>query len=669
MRKWLILLVLALVLGGGAWYFWSLGSLPAVPQKTVVLTIDDDGVEFQKAGTGAWQKAKSGEQIQAEDSVRTNDGAATLTFFDLSQTRLAPHTEVKVVQAKDESSQPFSVNLHLVAGRIWSRILRLFELDDAYSVSTDSVTASVRGTAFDMSGSATGTVITVSESAVQVNAQPTSTDPALSHPLVVSEGFSISFDSKGGLVGTFPVSDDLKQDDWTNGNLQRDAVFGQGAQERMLTRLGNLDVAQPDSLLDGLTQMSEKLHLALASGKAPELYAAYAERRLFAIKQSVERGKSGAAFNALTAFENEITSKLSGPDAERYRGVLRRALFDASTLMGQIGPSSPLYRMKQKVEDLQVMLAGKDELEVAYARMRAIDARLDEALMLINQNSLDESRTALDAARQGLTNVERDIDHLPDSSPRDRLSALRGKLDVLKAREAAYRVRLATAIEPPQSEITESSTSTAAASTDITDLSSPSGTSPLPSDLLMATSSFETIGLSALPGSPFVGDKVQLKVLAIRAGGEKEIVTSRSSFEISGPATLNGSVLTPTAEGTVTVDAVFADGADKFEARMQLQVKPVPVTLQSLKLTTNGPADLAFGATAALAATAVYSNGTSKDVTASTVFTSSNLRLGFVMGNVFTAGSDAIGQANVVGTFTENGKIVTSARVFNIIAN
>lgn len=664
MRKWLFLLFFALILGVGAWYFWALGNMPAREGQNVSLTIDNEGVEVQRSGSDSWQNANNGDVLKAGDSVRTGEGSATLTFFDLSQARLAPQSTVKINEAALTDSQPFTVKLELENGRVWARILRLFELDDTFTVAADSVVATVRGTAFDLSHSSSGTAITVFESAVEVGGVAAQSELSSGNPFVVSEGFTVSFDSTGKLLGTQTTGDDLKQDDWVSGNLKRDSVFSNASQGRLLAHLGDLDAAKPDSILDGLTRMSERLHLSLAAERAPELYVTYTERRLAAIKRLIERGKSGAAFNALTSVENEVTEKLKGSETEKYRSPMRRALFEASTLLSLVSPSSPLYRMKQKLEDMQVSLAGNDGLEVAYARMRAIDARLDETFMLIDQSSLDEAASALDAARQGLVNVERDVDHLPEGSPSDRLTALRGKLNVLKAREAAYRVRLATAIEPPQSQLTVSSDGAPTVSSTEEGVGTATGTIDI-----QEAENYETISLSALPGQPKVGDRVQLKVRAIKADGSQVDVSSQTMFDVTGPAKVNGPILTPTGTGKVAVVATFLIEKDRFEARLTLDVtEAAPIVLQSLKLTTAAPASLAFGATAPFTATAVYSDGSTKDVTASAVFSASNLRLGFMDKNVFNAGKEITGQVQVAATYTEGDKAVTASHDFEIVA-
>jgi len=655
MRKWLILLVLLLV-GVGAWYFWSLGSLPAAAASKTTLTVDSEPVEIKHAADSAWTQAKTGDELKAGDAVRTGGrGSAAINFYDLGRSELAPASEVTIsgLQPGDGQSATFAVHLDLVAGRLWSRILHFFELDDAYTVAANSVVATVRGTAFDLWKQGNGTQVAVTDSAVEVSG-PEQIDA----PFVVSEGFRLNFDASGKVQGTERLSDDALQSDWFTLNVRRDAAFVRQSNDGLEARLRRMNGALPGTWLDGLCRLSEKLHLMLQRDRTSELYAGYAERRLYAIRQLVVSGKSGAAMSALTALGNELNARLGAADDATLRKLLKKSYSEISTLFLDIGPASPLYRMKQLLEDESVILAGSDKLEVVYTRLKSIDARLDEASALIAQNSLDEAKTALDAARQGLTNAERDIDQLADSAPRDRLSALRGKLNMLKAREAAYRVRLATALQPPESSLNAATTTEllggTASATPATATSTPA-------------SQYTNILLSAMPGNPQVGDKVQLKVMALDEAGKQSDVTDRSTFSLQGPARLSGSMLVPSASGTVDVTADFEDQSDRFEAQLQLVVRAAPVTLQSLQLTTASPDNLTFGSTAALKAAAAYSDGSTKDVTSAATFSSSNLTLGYMTGSVFNAGRTATGTARVVGVYAEAGKSVTAYHDFNII--
>jgi hypothetical protein len=595
--------------------------------------------------------------LQAGDSLRTGaEGLAVVTFFDLTQSRLGPGSELRLTELETPTqTDALSIRLELESGRLWSHVLRLFELDDSYAVSAQNVVATVRGTTFDLNRQADSLALSVTESAVElVGAQ--AADDAPDRSLVVGEGFMVKLDSQGKIGQTTSLTDAMLEVGWFDENRHKDQAFENEAGRRLADQLEKLGGTSPDSLFDYVTRLSENAHLRLANGQAPELYARYVERRLFGAKKLIEQGRSGAAFAALTRLEDDVAIKLGGSDGAAYRRPLNRSFSSVMRLFSGVGPSSPLYRMKQRLEDIQISFASNDQVEQAYTRLRAIDARLDEASMLIILSSLDEAKVALDAARQGLTNVERDIDRLPEGIAADRLNALRGKLNVLKAREAVYRVRLATAIEPPQSQITlpgEAATSTA----DALSATSTSATT---------TTAYENILVSASPGSPYVGQDVSVRVRALKADGQSVEVTTLSRFTYTGPANMNGPVLTPTGVGRVVVTARFEDEGTLFEGQVTLDVRSAPLTLQTLRIEPVEPINVIFGQSVALKAVAVYSDGSSKDVTTSAKFSTSNLILGFMSGSVFVAGKEAEGVVRISGVYEEGAKRITAFRDFNV---
>ncbi len=623
-------------------------------------------VQIMRAGQNTWQGIANGTELKSGDAVRTAEqGSAVLDFYGLARCALAPSSQVKVRDLEPGAvGSPLTLRLDLEAGRAWSRVLRLFGVDDTYSIASSNVVTTVRGTAFDLWRQAQGTQLSVTDSAVEVSGQGSAPTTDLGTPSVVGQGYTVKFDESGKTQNTVALSEELRQSAWFTSNTQNDTVYAKKMQDALTAKLQAMHGISPDSWLDGLARASENLHLAFSGAQAPELYAAYTERRLFAIKNLVEQGKSGAALSALTVLQNDVESKLSGSNSTNYARYLSRAVTEISELLSDAAPTSALYPMKQKLEDLSVTLAGNDELEAIYARLQAISARLDEASVLIGQNSLDDAKNALDAARDGMTNVERDMNQLPDTASHDRVAALRGKLDVLKAREAAYRVRLATALQPPQNSLSAATTTS-----DLLNGSSSATPGLVAATTTMATSTYDNIELSAAPTNARVGDKVELRVQALMSDGSKTDVTTMTKFSLTGPARLNGPTLVANASGTVEVVATFDAGSDEFVAKLRLPIGAAVAVLQTLKLTVAGTDELGFGARTALTATAVYSDGTTKNVTAATQFSSSNLSLGYMTDNVFNAGQNSTGTVRVVAAYAEAGKSLTAAHEFDIISH
>ena len=658
MRKWAVVLVILLFAAGGIFWFWSLGSLPAQAVPSIHLHVTHDGVDVKSAGSDAWTRGMDGQELHEGDAVRTGvAGSATIIFDGKSESRLLAGSEVRLSHADPGGRSSFAVELDLVSGRVWNRVMRLLDLDDSFAIQANSVVATVRGTAFDLQTSATGTTLWVSDAAVQVTGGDRGSSPDTS--LILTEGSVARFDGLGKVVTTQQIGDDVRQSDWFLMNSNADNVFVRGVSDELLARYAAFGAVRPESFADKIAKLSERLHLSLSPDQAPVLYARYAARRLFAIKRLIDDGNSGQAFQALSSLEDDVTAHLSGPSGDAYRKAIRSSLSDMLLLMKDVGSSSPAYRMKQRLEDLNVQLAGPDGMETAYAHLLSIEARLDEAGSLITVSSLDDAKNALDAARQGLQNVERDIDTLSDGNTTDRMHALRGKLDVLKARESAMRVRLATAIAPPTGEIMPSdanATSTSPTNDAVNHVSAPPSTAVAPTPTSVAGST--KIELSAQPDPAQVGDTVRLTVMGVLPDGTKMDVTAKSKFTLSGKlGTLNGPVYTATAAGSVTINATYLDGTNTLSASHQLQIQAPPVTVQSLDVQAQGSTSPAYGSRTVITVTAHYSDKTTKDVTSLTNLVSSNPSIGSMVGNIFVSGKVA-GTATVSATYSEKGTTV-----------
>ncbi|MFZ2804656.1 MAG: FecR domain-containing protein [Patescibacteria group bacterium] len=671
MKKWLVFVLALILVVAAGWWIWSLGSVPAEPTPQVTLQVDAQPVQVQRAGQTAWTNGNTGDVLLPGDSVRTApSGAASLEIFGQGESRLAANSQVTIQSAQHatESGMPLVVDLQLVSGRVWSRVLRLFDAQSTYDVRTDTVVATVRGTAFDMNVQATGTVLWVSSAAVQVSAaKQGSLAPSADSQTTVSEGLMANFDPDGKLLSSQAISDSAKQTDWFISNSNRDTAFVSSTDASIQTRFNGMRAETPGSLLDDVAKISEWTHLAFAGDGAPELYARYAARRLAAIKTQMDHGSPGAALQAYSAEEEDINAHANGPDGAAYRISMQHELVPVFMLLQDVVPSSPSYPLKQKLEDLNVTLAGTDQLETAYARLLAIDARLDEASNLIGSASFDDAQGLLNTALQGIQNVERDIDHLPDDTPADQLDAVRAKLYGLKARETSISVKLATAITPPTSQFPlDVGSTTSTSSTLVTVPTAPTSTDETVSS---TASAYVSLELSASPSPATAGDEVRLVAKAVDANGDKTDVTGKTQFSVaSSAASVNGPVLSALAPGNVTVHASFTDNGQPFTATLSLPILRKPAVLQSLIVLNKGGAVLSYGETASITVMAEYSDGSQKDVTASSELTSSNTVLGYFTSNLFHAGSTAAGTDSVIATYKEGTVTKTSSLDIEIVS-
>lgn len=674
MRKWLPWAFCLLLLFVCGWWFWSLGALSEEQVKVVRLHIDQSPVSIKHpkdplgAPSGVWEAAGDGEVIQAGDTIRTGEGgSATISFFGKGESRLGQNSEIYLEQIQAEGQadaygNAFNIRVRLIAGRVWSRVLRLLDLDTSFDVQTDSVIATVRGTGFDVNATATGTTVWVSDAAVQIESA-SSTAPSES-PFVLSEGFMASYDAFGKLVTSHAIDLDAKQTDWFIQNSNRDVAFIRQADDGFRTELTQMGSVHPDSWLDGVTKLSERFHAVSRSSEAADLYARYIVRRVAAMKQLIDEEKTGLALQAFSALQEDVANHLSGSSGETYRTQLKKRMELLTRLFEEEGPLSSAYRLKQRIEELRLNISGSDPSEIAYSRLLSIDARLDEAAVLVTRSSLDDAKNLLDTAREGIKNAEHDIDQLPESVSMARRSAIHAKLYGLKARETSIRTRLAAAIEPPANQgqafpsVSTSTTST------IEELNGSSTST----SAVTSTGTFISVTLAAQPNPAFVGDNVRFVVKAQLTDGGVQDVTSKAVFSLFGNVgSLNGPTYAATAPGSITIQAAIEDGGKTWSATTDLQVKTVAPVLQAVRLMAPTTI-LAWDGTMPLTLEADYSDGTHKNVTASSQFSSSNTVLAYLTSNLLHAGSTASGVVRILGTYRENGIQKTSSLDLTIVS-
>lgn len=665
MKKWGWIAVVTLVLlGVGFAWFWSLAAVKAETAPEITLRVERAPVRIKALTDADFHDASTGVVLTPGTVIRTGDGGrAVIVFFGQAESRLDANAEITVAEAVTASNGETNVRLELGTGRVWSRVLRLFDLGSSFEVKTSSVVATVRGTAFDVRANADGTSeVWVSESAVEVipvlgerraPALPSDDFRVVTSTPVLTAGESSLYGKDGKPQWRKPISAEDRASAWFTENRMADELFLREARERRRDELNG----QSGRTLDGLTRLSERVHLAVAKKgeDREEKASAYSARRLASAIAEAEAGRTGRASQVFSRFENDMKSRLNGADGERERHRLVAALRRASPLLEDVAPSNPVYPFKQRVEDMLVEAAETDQANALYARLRTADARLDEAARLLDAGTFEEAQTALTAAHGGLENARRDLVVLLPTLDARRQTALSGKILALVARDVMGHRRLDMALHP-------------VAMATSTDVLAPTSTRPVivrpvptvTSTVPVGTSAYSSIGASAQPNPAQPNTTVKLYALATKVGGGTEDVTARSSFRlISGAAAISGNTVTPTAPGTVVIEAEFIDQGKKMISRVPLTVSGGLASLDALNVSA-APAAPKAGERVTLSAMAHYTNNLQKDVSGIVAWKNLDPTLGTIAGNIFTPSTTASGQAQIQATYTEDGVTKTA---------
>ena len=310
-RSILILVVMLVVVGVG-WWFWSLGNVKAADNiPTSHITIVHPIVEWKQHGQTHWLTLTKDTEISAGDEIKTDsNGSAEIHWGERGITRLDPNTDLVIDSAPDPDHYVtnVSINLHLTSGRVWSRMLKLLDLDSQVSVRTDDVVATVRGTAFGVRLGVDGlTDVLVTDS--QVGVRPVN-QPTEEEHVVAS-----------GEVGTFLKTAEAmkmqmrvmtKQDTWGTDNATKDKKFDEDLKAKMRKRL-----KEGRSHSGALALMSERMHAALAGGNQDALQAGYIRDHL---------GDAGTLAQTWNQ-DQAVLNRLSGRNRERVLADIEARLF------------------------------------------------------------------------------------------------------------------------------------------------------------------------------------------------------------------------------------------------------------------------------------------------------------------------------------------------------
>jgi hypothetical protein len=664
MKKWWWIIVAALVLlGVGFAWFWSLAAVAPEETLNVTLKVERGPVQVRAPGETTFHDAVNGMTLLPGQVVRTGEGGrAVIVFFGQAESRVDANSEVAVAEAVEgDADGGTRVRLEMGNGRIWSRVLRFFDLDSSFSVQTPSVVATVRGTAFDVRAQADGTSeVWVSESAVtiapasdaaRVPDLPEGEFRAVTSSPVLTAGESALYGKDGKPQWRKPIQAEDRASAWFTENRMADELFQRDALERRRTELDG----RKNQAVQGLARLSERLHLAVAKGDEEDRDASvYAARRLAAAIALAEAGRTGVAAQVFARFENEAKGKLTGMNADRERRVLRDALERVAPLLEDTAPSSPAYPFKQRIEDMTIEVAPTDDASLMFARLRAADARLDEAARLLDAGTLEEAQTALQAAHGGLENARRDSRTFLLQLGDARKSALSGKLLALIARDAAERARLEAALAPVAVVAATSTTEGTATSTK-PGIVRPPSTPATPTSTQTGTSAYSGIGVYIQPNPIGPGATAKLSALATKIGGGTEDVSSKSTYRIiSGVGTLTGSTFIATVPGNVVFEATFTDQGKQMISRGTLSVTGGLASLDRLDVSA-APLAPKAGERVTLTATARYTNNLTKDVSGNVIWKNLDVALGTIAGNIFTPSTTVSGNAQLQATYTEDG--------------
>jgi len=649
MKRWILAAFVFFVVLVGVW-FWSLGALPAIVVPVTTLGEITGEVQVKAADAASFSSATSGEELHAGDTVKTGPtSSALIQFFNKAESKLDENTEYTILESNNggaNGDEPMQVRVRLEAGRVWSRVLQIFDLDGQFVAETSDVVATVRGTSFDLEKlPSEKTKLWVAESVVDASSAGNE------NAVFVAEGYSAEF-GKGSssTTGTQRLGNSIVESDWFHTNRAADKTFQDDNRNRLTESLA-LNRVPKAGLLKDVVRSSELLRERLASQASREaLKLRYLLRKLAIIRRDVLDGNTGAALREYTRFENTIQTKVKNTaDAKQVRKVL----VEAHRLFIDVLPEDPAYRLKQQLEDLIVQLSDDSESEFT-ARFIGVKARLDESAQLFDGNNFSAAKSTARVAKTALENLSREL-------PVAKIDA--GVQSKLMRVLLAYRVRTEALLQRIQEQKKKAQMPVL-----------PSPIFVTSTDMLLSTTTTTTtepqtgaclaLRVSALPNPVSIGTESIITVQAVYADGHTADITKDSSIKTIGMSgALQGNVFIAAQAGSSHIEAAAPCGQETLTGSMDLPVNApnLPVSLEIIP----NQGTRSFLQPISFQTRARYTSGDIRDVTKETSFQSSDERMGIQNGPIFTT-YRLPGVVQITGTFTDQGVSVQASATLTI---
>lgn len=341
--------------------------------------------------------------LEEGDTVITElGGFATIKFLDESLSRMGEGTSIEVKKLRREPLKPVvtNVELFLKKGRIWSRVLGLFE-ESTFVISTSVVAAEAgRKAAFDLVSDDEKTEVSVFDNVVEVSQK---NDNSKSKVLIAgykAEAKDMILDNV--TIQKLPRNDLLHtEDEWYASNLMSDEAY---KNEVVEDKERNINISS-----DGSAINSEVVYLGDGSVFEDEEIEALRQKFLDSYKLLVNaeaqfvRGARSLGISGLKKFKNAVAQILGQMDEINkrdplYAGMLRALMQEKVSLQlndfASFLPGDRLYHAKEALQEVEIMLA-ETEMAKITVRLKQAEGMLFEIQELLNEGKYNLASTLL----------------------------------------------------------------------------------------------------------------------------------------------------------------------------------------------------------------------------------------------------------------------------------
>ncbi len=372
--------------------------------------------------------AFKGMRILEQDTLITGDnGQVSLVFFDDSVCRISSDSALVVNKlTKDEKNPILSyVELSLLKGALWSNVLNLVGREASFVVKANDVSTKAKKASFNVQVSEGKVEVGVFNNAVEVQMSWDDTKQIVNGEKAVVRRDNVSIHE---------IADNEKKVAWVAGNIEGDKEYLLNADKRLLgVRMESLGMSGSSKLVMGNT-LRENLDLFLTFDDVEKnkklLDSAESDfvkaQGVLLSGEELTSEQKAEVDEAVNDFADEVAQfysmvkQVEVTDKEYAKELLAyvegKVKVYRKDLSGVL-PSSPLYGLKGKISDLELLFAD-NEAEVLAIKENNAEEKLAQVNDVI---SIGDYEKAGELAQEYKKEVSGVIDSIGEAEVSDSL--------------------------------------------------------------------------------------------------------------------------------------------------------------------------------------------------------------------------------------------------------
>ncbi len=362
---------------------------------------------------------QEGMELYENDTVITGDGEVVIEYFDDSVSRLSGDTEVLINRLWSEGDSNVStyVEVSVIDGSMWSKVLNLVEDDSFFVVVAKDVYTSAKRGAFNVELDEDDVEVEVYHNTVEVYSQTNDN----TEKIVSGYAVTVEDDSEMKVAVT-------EESQWATENLEEDIVYVAEVEERLLaSKMDSLEVNfEEDYSFDNTLRESSLLLVTIDDVKRHQIELDLAEQNFIAAEVKLydpnltdeEKAEYEAVLHDFAVEVEQFYEMVDEVDekeleyAEELDDYVEEKLLTLKKDLVLTLPDSPAYEAKVIVEELE-LLAVEDETELEEVlEEQALDALADAEDLLVKEPELVEEVVAVEINDLEVVVVEVEVEEL-----------------------------------------------------------------------------------------------------------------------------------------------------------------------------------------------------------------------------------------------------------------